>query len=268
MNDPIFNLVVGDLPILISIPHLGTGIPAHINASLTEVGRKVCDTDWHLDRLYGFATQQGASMISAKLSRYIIDLNRPPDGTSLYPGQTTTGLVPLETFHGEAVYLPGHEPDETEIQTRIDHYWKPYHEELARQIQTIKSRHGFVILWEAHSINGELPRLFEGVLPDLNFGTFAGKSAAAPVNEALREIAGQSRYSWVLNGRFKGGYITRHYGDPGSHVHAVQLEMSQRIYMNEPEPFEYREDLAARVQPVLSQLLDASLAAARQASDL
>lgn len=120
-----------------------------------------------------------------------------------------------------------------------------------------------VLLWEAHSINDELPRLSEGVLPDLNFGTFAGKSAAALVNEALREIAGQSRYSWVLNGRFKRGYITRHYGDPGSHIHAVQLEMSQRIYMNEPEPFEYREDLAARVQPLLSQLLDASLAAAK-----
>jgi N-formylglutamate deformylase len=266
MNDSTFNLTVGNTPLLISVPHLGTSLPANLKETLTEVGESVCDTDWHLDQLYDFAIPSGASMISATVSRYIIDLNRPPDGASLYPGQTTTGLAPLETFRGEPVYLPGAEPDEAEIQRRVECYWKPYHEALAQQIQAIKKKHGFVLLWDAHSINSELPRLFDGILPDLNFGTFGGKSAAPAISEALGEVAAQSQYSWVMNGRFKGGYITRNYGDPANDVHAVQLEMSQRIYMDEYAPFNYRQDLARSVQPLLERLLDASVKVAAKIS--
>nr|WP_151446361.1 N-formylglutamate deformylase [Lacisediminimonas profundi] len=265
MNDATFKLVPGNSPLLISIPHLGTGIPAALRPALTEIGASVSDTDFHLDQLYEFAVPAGATMLSATVSRYIIDINRPPDGASLYPGQVTTGLVPLETFHGEPVYLPGQEPDQAEIARRVETYWQPYHQALAQQIEAIRSRHGFVLLWEAHSINSVLPRLFDGVLTDLNFGTFDGRSAAPAVSDAVRAVAGQGEFSWVLNGRFKGGYITRQYGQPERGIHAVQLEMSQRIYMDETTPFNYRKDLASRVQPLLERLLDASLKAASQA---
>jgi N-formylglutamate deformylase len=267
MTDSTFNLTVGNSPLLISIPHLGTCLPAEVKDTLSEAGTRVCDTDWHLDQLYDFALQSGASMISATVSRYVIDLNRAPDGASLYPGQTTTGLCPLESFHGEPIYLQGKEPDEAEIPRRIERYWKPYHQTLAQQIESIREKHGFVLLWEAHSINSELPRLFEGTLPDLNFGTFDGKSAAPAIGKGLQDIAAASRYSWVLNGRFKGGYITRHYGDPKNGVHAVQLEMAQKIYMDEHSPFNYQQNLAADVQPVLARLLDAALHAAANASN-
>lgn len=263
MNDSTYNLVVGKSPLLISIPHLGTSLPVQIKDTLTAVGQSVADTDWHLDQLYAFALAEGATMLSATVSRYVIDLNRPPDGASLYPGQTTTGLVPLETFHGEPVYRAGMAPDAAQMQARVNHYWKPYHDALAAQIQAIRKRHGFVLLWEAHSINGELPRLFDGLLPDLNFGTFDGKSASPSIAEALQRVAMQHPYSWVLNGRFKGGYITRHYGNPGEGVHAVQLEMAQRIYMNEAAPYGYRPDLASELQPLLKQLLNACTDAAK-----
>lgn len=263
MNSTTFNFVAGNTPLLISIPHLGTGIPDEIKPGLTEAALQLSDTDWHLDQLYGSCAPFGATFISASLSRYVIDLNRPPDGASLYPGQTTTGLVPLETFHGEAVYRMGQEPDRNEIQRRVACYWKPYHDMLVQQIQAIKAKHGFVLLWEAHSINGELPRLFDGLLPDLNIGTFSGKSAAPCVGHAVAEAAGNSTYSWVLNGRFKGGYITRRYGNPESNIHAIQLEMAQRTYMEEHAPFRYRPDLAAGIQPVIASLLQGAVEAAR-----
>jgi N-formylglutamate deformylase len=263
MTAPIFKLVAGDSPLLISIPHLGTHIPDEFRASMTPEALPVCDTDWHLDRLYDFALQDGASMLSAQVSRYVIDLNRPPDGASLYPGQTTTGLCPSETFHGQPVYLAGREPDAAEVQRRVAAYWVPYHRALAEQIAAIKARHGFVVLWEAHSIASELPHLFEGVLPDLNFGTFGGRSSALSVGAAVAELAAQHPYTWVLNGRFKGGYITRQYGDPKNGVHAIQLEMSQKVYMDEALPFNYRPDLADGVRPVLASMLDAVVEAAR-----
>lgn len=267
MHHPTYQLVTGNSPLLISIPHLGTSLTADVKDLLTETGQSVADTDWHLDHLYDFAVAEGASMLSATVSRYVIDLNRPPDGLSLYPGQTTTGLVPLETFHGEPVYREGKAPDGAQIEERVQRYWRPYHEALAAQIQAIKKQHGFVLLWEAHSINGALPRLFDGLLPDLNFGTFDGKSAGAGVARALQEAASCQPYSWVVNGRFKGGYITRQYGNPAEGIHAVQLEMSQRIYMNEKSPFSYRPDLAAKLQPVLKRLLHACAGAARVSAD-
>jgi len=266
MNDSSYNLVVGDSPVLISIPHLGTSLPADIKAALTQTGACVEDTDWHLDQLYDFAAAAGASMLTATLSRYVIDLNRAADGASLYPGQTTTGLVPLETFHGEPVYLPGAEPDEAEIQRRVARYWRPYHDELAAQIAAIKKKHGFVLLWEAHSINSVLPRLFDGVLPDLNFGTFEDKSAAPAIGQALCAVAAASPYSWVLNGRFKGGYITRHYGKPADHIHAVQLELAQHRYMDETAPFNYQQERARTLQTVLARLLAMATEMATQTS--
>ncbi|MCX7172273.1 MAG: N-formylglutamate deformylase [Proteobacteria bacterium] len=255
MRNSVFELTAGDSPLLISIPHLGTRLPPEVIERFNQQGKAVADTDWHLDRLYDFAVQSGASVIAAIVSRYVIDLNRPPDGASLYPEQTTTGLCPLETFHGEPIYLPGAQPDQAEITRRVATYWKPYHDALADRIQTIRKRHGFVLLWEAHSICSTLPRLFDGVLPDLNFGTFEDRSADKAIGATLCAIAACYGYSWVLNGRFKGGYITRHYGSPEKHVHAVQLEMSQRIYMDESAPFTYRPDLALGIERVLAHLL-------------
>ncbi|WP_338759662.1 N-formylglutamate deformylase [Massilia sp. METH4] len=263
MNHASFHFTRGKLPLLISIPHLGTAIPPDLKARMTDAATGVADTDWHLDQLYETVAATGASVISACVSRYVIDLNRPPDGASLYPGQTTTGLCPLETFHGEPLYRAGQEPDDAEIARRLDTYWHPYHAALRAELDSLRRRHGFALLWEAHSINGFLPRLFDGALPDLNFGTADGKSCAYAVAQAVEEAAREAPYSWVLNGRFKGGYITRHYGNPAGGIHAVQLEMSQRIYMNESEPFDYVPERARQVQPVLQALVESALAAAR-----
>lgn len=261
-----FNFSSGKLPLLISIPHLGTYIPPYLRPQMTEASSGMDDTDWHLDHLYDTVIAMGASVISANVSRYVIDLNRPPDGASLYPGQTTTGLCPLETFQGEALYRDGMQPDAAEIARRLDTYWQPYHAALRAEIDSLRRHHGYVLLWDAHSINGTLPRLFDGALPDLNFGTADGRSCSPAVTEVLGGLAAMSPYSWVTNGRFKGGYITRHYGDPANHVHAVQLEMSQRVYMDERAPYGYRTDLAARVKPLLQALVEAALAAAEQVS--
>ncbi len=262
MRHPYFNFASGKLPLLISIPHLGTYVPPELSATMSSAAGALADTDWHLNHLYDAVIAAGASLISARVSRYVIDLNRPPDGASLYPGQTTTGLCPLETFHGEPIYLEGQQPDAAEIERRLALYWRPYHAALAAELAALRARHGYVLLWEAHSINGSLPRLFDGDLPDLNFGTASGASCGLQVQLALEGIAAMSPYSAVVNGRFKGGYITRHYGDPQRGIHAVQLEMSQRIYMDERAPFSYRGELAARVRPLLQALTESALSAA------
>jgi len=266
MKHPNFNFSSGKLPLLVSIPHLGTYIPPDLRPQMTDAAAGMDDTDWHLDHLYDKVIAAGASLISANVSRYVIDLNRPPDGASLYPGQTTTGLCPLETFHGEPLYRAGMAPDAAEVARRVDTYWRPYHAALHAEIEALRSRFGYVLLWEAHSINGELPRLFDGALPDLNFGTADGASCAPAVQDALAGLAAMSSYSWVINGRFKGGYITRHYGDPANDVHAVQLEMAQRVYMEERSPYGYRADLAVRAKPLLQALVETALAAAARSS--
>lgn len=261
-----YQLTLGTSPLLISMPHVGTRLPDALADRLQASAHSLPDTDWHLDQLYDFARDDGATVLQATTSRYVIDLNRPPDGASLYPGQTTTGLVPLESFHGQALYEAGAEPDEEEIAQRLLQYWHPYHAELRAQIKRIKARHGFVLLWDAHSINGELPRLFDGVLPELNFGTNGGNSASALVEQAITQIASRQPCTWVLNGRFKGGYITRHYGDPANGVHTVQLEKSQRIYMDEAAPYGYRRDRANPLKTTLKDFMQACLVAARRAS--
>ena len=255
-----YTLHCGTLPLLISIPHLGTELPPEFSAHMSPAAVITQDTDWHLDRLYGFARSLGASVLQARVSRYVIDLNRPPGGESLYPGQTTTGLCPTETFHGEPLYPAGAQPDATEQARRLQTYWKPYHAALAQELTRLKALHGAVLLWDAHSIAGVLPRLFEGQLPDLNLGTHSGQSCAPAIIDRVAAVAQGSRFSHVVNGRFKGGYITRHYGQPAQNVHAIQLEMRQALYMNEAAPFDYLESQASTVQPLLQAMLTAALA--------
>lgn len=263
MSDTGFHFHQGGVPLLISIPHLGTEIPTAVRTQLTDIAGVVADTDWHLDRLYGFAAAMGASVLGARFSRYVIDLNRPSTGESLYPGQTTTGLCPTETFRGEPLYPNDGAPDSSEVERRLNAYWQPYHAKLRQELDRLKAQFGSVLLWEAHSIASVLPRLFEGKLPDLNVGTNSGGSCDARVLDAITSSLNDQPFTWVANGRFKGGYITRAYGQPEQGVHAVQLEMCQSIYMNEQAPFEYRPDLAAQVEPVVEGMVSAALEVVR-----
>lgn len=255
-----YTLTPGTLPLLISIPHLGTELPAAFAAQMNPEAAITQDTDWHLDQLYAFACSLGASVLQAKVSRYVIDLNRPPSGESLYPGQTTTGLCPIDTFHGEPLYPSGAEPDAAEQERRLQIYWQPYHAALEQELARLQTQHGAVLLWDAHSIASVLPRLFEGQLPDLNLGTNSGQSCAPAIMDSVSAVAAASHFSHVVNGRFKGGYITRHYGQPDRNVHAIQLEMIQALYMDEAAPFSYLEYRATSVQPVLQAMLQAALA--------
>jgi len=196
-------------------------------------------------------------------SRYVIDLNRPPEDSNLYPGQDTTGLVPIDTFRKEPLYRPGEEPDAAEIVERREAFWRPYHDALADELARVHAAHGVAVLWDAHSIASVLPRFFEGRLADLNLGTADGQACAPSVQAAaVAVLAAQREYSHVTNGRFKGGYITRHCGRPHQGIHALQMEMCHATYMDEPPPFAYRPDLAARVQPLLQRMLAAVVEAA------
>ena len=257
-----FRFRQGTRPLLISMPHVGTHVPPALAARFTDEARHVPDTDWHLERLYDFADELGASVLVATHSRYVIDLNRPPDGTSLYPGQSVTGLCPVDTFDDTPVYANANDqPSEAEIAARRDAIWQPYHAKLAEELARIRAAHGVAALWDAHSIRSVLPRFFEGKLPDLNLGTGNGTSCAPELAEELLAIAqANPAYSGVLNGRFKGGHITRHHGQPDNNVHAVQLEMTQSSYMQEALPFDYLPDVAVGIQPQVRQMLEAVLA--------
>ncbi len=226
------DLKTGASPLIISVPHAGTDIDESIIGSMTEAAKRLTDTDWFVDRLYGFVESQDITMIKSHVSRYVIDLNRAPDDVSLYPGQFTTGLCPVTDFSGRALYQEDREPDQAEIESRILTYWKPYHSQLADQIARVKAQHGYAILLDAHSIESIVPNLFQGVLTDLNFGTNQGKSCAKSLINALA-IDTIREYSTVVDGRFKGGFITRNYGKPDNGVHAIQLEISQSCYMDE-----------------------------------
>ncbi|WP_042300317.1 N-formylglutamate deformylase [Paraburkholderia kururiensis] len=260
MSD-LYTLERGNAPLLISIPHLGTTIPAPLRGRYTDTALTLADTDWHLDRLYAFAAALGATVLGATVSRYVIDLNRPPNDESLYPGQTTTGLCPGQTFRGEPLYRDGCEPDAQEKGRRVVEYWQPYHAALAAELARLRERHAHVLLWEAHSIASVLPRLFDGKLPDLNIGTQDGRTVAPSVQRAIEREAAASPHTWVANGRFKGGYITRAFGNPSGGVHAVQLEMCQSTYMSETHPFAYEPARAAAVQGTVRAMVDAALAA-------
>jgi N-formylglutamate deformylase len=233
---------------------------------MNDGARTVPDTDWHVERLYDFLGELGASVIQATHSRYVVDLNRPPDSAPLYPGAANTGLCPTEQFDGAPVYRPGQAPEAAEVQERLKLFWRPYHDRLSAELQALRARHGVALLYEAHTIRSRVPRLFGGRLPDINLGTADGASAPADLAALLLATAAASdRYSSVLNGRFKGGYITRHYGRPAEGIHAVQLELTQLTYMDEDPPFGFRDDLAAAVRPVLRAIVQAMIGWARRA---
>jgi len=249
-----FKFRAGRTPLLVSMPHTGTHLPKAIAGRMTKDALLLPDTDWHLEQLYDFVDELGASVLVATHSRYVVDLNRPPDNATLYPGQDTTPLVPIDTFHREPLYQRGEAPAAAEIADRVETYWKPYHAKLTEALDHLKSKHGYALLWDAHSIFSEVPRFFAGKLPSLNLGTADGRACGPGIGEGLlKKVSG---YGAVLNGRFKGGYITRTYGAPSSGVHAVQLELSEATYMNELPPFSFREDMAARLRPQLRALIE------------
>ena len=252
----VFTLHRGTQPLLVSFPHVGTQIPADQRHRYTERALQVEDTDWFLDRLYAFAAEMGASLLVPRLSRYVIDLNRPPTNQPMYAGQNNTELCPTRHFTGDDLYRPGQAPDEAQVQQRVRMYWQPYHDALAAELARLKAAHGHAVLFDGHSIKGELPWLFEGRLPHMNLGTVGGTSCAASLRAALSAVlATQDRYGHVVDGRFKGGHITRQYGQPAGGVHAVQLEMCWRAYMTETPPYAWNADAAAEVTPLLQHLV-------------
>lgn len=249
----------GTAPLLISLPHDGIALPEDIAARVTPEARGVPDTDWFLSRLYAFAKALGASVLVPEYSRYVVDLNRPPDDVSLYPGQNTTGLCPAVQFSGAPVYLPGQAPSSDEVAARVQRYWRPYHDALSEELARLRAAHGRALLWEGHSIRSVVPFLFEGRLCDLNLGTAAGASCTPALQARLEAVlAAQSEHTWVVNGRFKGGYITRHYGRPDDGVDAVQLELAQCTYLDETAG-RYDRERAARLRGLLEKLLRAGL---------
>jgi len=251
----------GPLPLLVSMPHVGTQVPPAIAARLTPAASRLDDTDWHLPRLYDFLGAMGANLLVAIHSRYVIDLNRDPTGVPLYPGADNTELCPLSTAAREPIYLPGQAPDAGEIEGRIAAYWRPYHDKLAAALAEIKARHGYALLLDAHSIKSVLPRFFAGRLPDINLGTADQTSADPSIGPALLATAARfPQFGAVLNGRFKGGYITRLHGRPADRVHAVQLELSWRTYMDEGGTHAFDEPLAAGVRPALRAIIEDFLA--------
>lgn len=255
----VFDLHQGTLPLLVSLPHNGSEIPDDIRLLLKPFAQTAPDTDWFVDQLYAFAIGMGASVLKPRYSRYVIDLNRSPDDQSLYPGQNTTGLCPLTAFTGESIYQDGKQPDQNAIEHRRAYYWQPYHRALQAELMRLKQQHGRVLLWEGHSIQPELPFLFEGRLPDFNLGTASGASFPdeflAPMEKVLAE---QSQYSWVSNGRFKGGYITRHYADREQRIFAFQLELAQSAYMDESMTA-FDAEKAAPAQVLIEQMMRVAL---------
>ena len=250
-----------NFPLIVNVPHAGTILPAAIVPKLTSAGLRVPDTDWHVDKLYDFAPAMGATLMVATHSRIVVDLNRDPSGDALYPGGSNTEICPTTTFLNEPIYQPGLAPGREEITARLAQYWQPYHDQLAAEIARMKAQHGFCILLDAHSIISDAPRFFMGRLPDLNLGTADGNSCAASLaHAAFRLLSGAQDFTAVHNGRFKGGYITRHYGVPDKHVHALQLEMAQRCYMNETIPSPYVASRAAALKAILNKLVEQILA--------
>ncbi len=259
----LFDLRDGQSPLIVNIPHSGTHVPDEILDRMTPDARKLPDTDWFVDRLYAFAADMDATILSANVSRFVIDLNRDPSGQSLYPGQATTGLVPTELFDGSPIYQDD-PPDEAEIETRRTTWFDPYHQALSEQIARIRSLHGYAVLYDAHSIASNIPRLFDGELPVLNLGTNDGETCDTEIARAVMQVMlDQDDYETVANGRFKGGWITRTFGVPRHNLHALQMELAQRAYMDEAT-FTYDEKAAARLQPLLKNILTAALDAAER----
>jgi N-formylglutamate deformylase len=260
-DDTVFTLHRGGTPLLVSLPHVGTAIADDQRERYVERALAVEDTDWHLEVVYGFVREMGASLIVPRHSRYLIDLNRPPQDTPLYVGANNTGLCPTRFFTGEPLYRAGREPDQAEIERRRETCWRPYHLALAAELARLEAAHGHAILFDGHSIRSVVPWLFDGTLPDLNLGTASGASCAPALRSALAGVLeAQAAFSHVVDGRFRGGHITRHYGRPDAAVHAVQLEMCLRCYMDERPPYAIDPARTATLQPVLRALVQAMLA--------
>ncbi len=264
MVDNVLSFKQGRVPLLISMPHAGLKLTPAVRDGLIPEARGLPDTDWHIPRLYDFATELGASTLAGEYSRFVIDLNRPSDDKPLYVG-ATTGLYPATLFDGVALFQDDQVPSTEERASYLEQVWMPYHQALQAELARLKAEFGYALLFDAHSIRSMIPRLFEGKLPDFNLGTFNGAACDRQLASRLEAIcAGHPNYSHVLNGRFKGGHITRHYGNPAEHIHAVQLELCQCTYMEEFEPFNYRDDLAKPTRVVLKELLQGLLAWGRE----
>lgn len=246
----------GDSPLVLGLPHTGTIIPEEIAAGLNETGRGLADTDWHIHDLYA-GLVEGVSSVRTNIHRYAIDVNRDPQGVSLYPGQNTTTLCPLTDFDGQPIWQAGSEPDAKEIARRAAAYHKPYHDALSGELERVKNIHGFAILYDCHSIRSHIPFLFDGKLPDFNIGTNLGETCSPEIEAAVQDICAQAKgYQSVLNGRFKGGWTTRHYGQPASGIHAIQMELAQSTYMLERAPWTYEPGSANQLRPYLTSILE------------
>jgi formiminoglutamase len=263
----------GDAPLLLCMPHTGMDIPPEIESGLVSPWLARKDSDWWIDRLYEFASELGASVVRTGMSRTVIDCNRDPSGASLYPGQASTELCPTTTFDGEMLYRAGAAPQAAEIAARRGEYFEPYHDAVAAQIARLRALHALIVVYDCHSIRSAVPRLFTGTLPHFNIGTFAGASCAPELTARIERLCDRSPFSRVTNGRFKGGYTTRHYGRPLEGVHAVQMELACRGYLREPQaevdvanwPAPWEEAFAAPMRAVLQQVLGACLAFAAAA---
>lgn len=252
----LFDLHRGATPLLISIPHAGTYVPEEIGERFTAAARTLPDTDWCVRELYAFAQSLGASIIAANYSRYVVDLNRASDSTALYASHRTTPVCMVETFAGEAIYMSG-APDEAEIAQRVDTYWRPYHDQLAAELERLRAMHGRALLWDAHSIVSEIPALFAGVLPEFNLGTRDDASCPREIAQSLLDIVTtDGKFGAVLNGRFRGGYITSRYGRPADNIYAVQLELAQRAYMDEAVPGGWDAAHAQSAADMIARLLN------------
>ena len=248
-----------DSPLILGLPHTGTEVPG-ARAALNETGQALADTDWHVERLYSGLV--AATIVRTPVHRYVIDVNRDPTGASLYPGQSTTGLVPETDFDGTPIWSDP--PDAAEIADRRARYHAPYHAALAAQIARVRARHGFAVLYDCHSIRSRIPFLFDGTLPDFNIGTDRGTTCDPEVERIVTDVVAASGRSHVVNGRFRGGWTTRHYGRPGEGVHAIQMELAQATYMTEAPPWAWDDAKAATLRPILADIL-ARLAAWRPA---
>ena len=257
----------GDAPLVVSFPHTGTEIPAEIETNLASAWLARKDTDYWVDVLYDFAHEMGATTIRTALSRTVIDVNRDPSGATLYPGQLTTPLCPLDSFDGEHLYKQRCEPDDTEVSRRREKYFDPYHAALALELERLRARHSHVVLYDAHSIRSHVPRLFEGELPQFNIGTNNGATCDPALTAAVEKICAASSFTSVTNGRFRGGWITRHYGRPKNGIHAIQMELAMRGYLHEPTeplnehnwPATLEDAHAATLRVALRDILDTCL---------
>nr|WP_314576275.1 N-formylglutamate deformylase [uncultured Pseudomonas sp.] len=258
--DKVLSFTRGRVPLLISMPHPGLNLTPVVREGLVDEAVSLPDTDWHIPRLYDFAHDLGASVLAAEYSRFVIDLNRPSDDKPLYAG-ATTGLYPSTLFEGDPLFKEGQVPGKEERARYLEQIWTPYHDTLRNELERLRDEFGYALLFDAHSIRGHIPHLFEGRLPDFNLGTFNGASCDPGLEKRVEAVCASARnYSHVVNGRFKGGHITRHYGNPAENIHAVQLELAQSTYMEEFVPFHYRKDLAEPTRGVLKELLQGMIA--------